>query len=147
MLREPNLGLCLKQLRAWADCGPHFRAYKFFWNLSTICKDMAFEQVCLHFLAEQHGKGRNHGQCGLQRYWVSSYAAEHVKLDPPLRGPDCQVVDFLWKWKAATAKAVDNRETKLHTKSTYCLMLRPNPHQECGADILDFILSSPRMWS
>lgn len=101
-----------KTLHVWADCGPHFRSYEFLWNLSLLVQTR-FERVFLHFFAEHHGKGRNDGQFGLQRKWVSDYAREHVidsldamkaalemgacgtmQLDPPPKGPSHSIRMF-----------------------------------------------------
>lgn len=98
-----------------------------------------FQHTSLNFYAEHHGKGRNDGAFGLQRYWVSQWAREHtinsledmrkgiqhgmeqtMLLDPPPHGPSYSVHAFSPP-KPSVIRKLDVSVNKFRIEYSYCV--------------------------
>ena len=70
-----------KELRVWADCGPHFRCYSFAHFVLVAClRKHGMQASVLNFFAEKHGKGRNDGSFGLMERWLINGCRRCVRL-------------------------------------------------------------------
>ena len=114
-----------RKLAIWADCGPHFRAKRFFHCVFSELPDLSFLEglleIMLNFFLEKHGKSEVDGHFGCIVQWVKKWVSKkkllvNADLQAAIEagseasgGPPVYVLNYAETISAVVSQSVLNR--------------------------------------